>query len=74
MCMCFKNTSLEMDYIIILIQAMVEYLMSLSTGTAWKNITTDILKNLLVPLPPLLEQRRIIEKQQELFDKIMLIQ
>ena len=74
MCMCFKNTSLEMDYIIILIQAMVEYLMSLSTGTAWKNITTDILKNLLVPLPPLSEQRRIVEKQQELFDMITLIQ
>ena len=73
MCMCFKNTSLEMDYIIILIQAMVEYLMTLSTGTAWKNITTDILKNLLVPLPPLSEQRRIVEKQQELFDKITLI-
>ena len=73
MCMCFKNTSLEMDYIIILIQAMVEYLMTLSTGTAWKNITTDILKNLLVPLPPLSEQRHIVEKQQELFDKITLI-
>ena len=70
MCMCFKNTSLEMDYIIILVQAMVELLMSLSTGTAWKNITTDILKNLLVPLPPLVEQKRIIEKQRELFDKI----
>ena len=73
MCMCFKNTSLEMDYIIILIQAMVEYLMSLSTGTAWKNITTDILKNLLVPLPPLSEQHRIVEKHQELLDKITLI-
>ena len=73
MCMCFKNTSLEMDYIIILIQAMVELLMSLSTGTAWKNITTDILKNLLIPLPPLSEQRRIVEKQRELFDKITLI-
>ena len=73
MCMCFKNTSLEMDYIIILIQAMVEYLMSLSTGTAWKNIMTDILKNLLVPLPPLSEQRRIVEKQQELFNNITLI-
>ena len=73
MCMCFKNTSLEMDYIIILVQAMVELLMSLSTGTAWKNITTDILKNLLVPLPPLVEQKRIVEKQRELFDKISLI-
>ena len=72
MCMCFKNTSLEMDYIIILIQAMIEYLMSLSTGTAWKNITTDILKNLLIPLPPLSEQSRIVEKRRELFDKITL--
>ena len=73
MCMCFKNTSLEMDYIIILIQAMGEYLTSLSTGTTWKNITTNILKNLLIPLPPLSEQRRIVEKQRELFDKITLI-
>ena len=73
MCMCFKNTSLEMDYIIILIQAMVEYLMSVSTGTAWKNITTDILKNLLVPLPPLSEQHCIVKKQQELLEIIKLI-
>ena len=73
MCMCFKNTSLEMDYIIILIQAMVEYLMSVSTGTAWKNITTDILKNLLVPLLPLSEQHCIVKKQQELLEIIKLI-
>ena len=67
MCMCFKNTSLNKDYIIILIQTMVEYLMSVSTGTAWKNITTDILKNLLVPLPPILEQKLIVDKVNELF-------
>ena len=67
MCMCFKDTSLNKDYIIILIQTMVEYLMVVSTGTAWKNITTDILKNLLIPLPPLGEQKHIVNKVKELF-------
>ncbi len=67
MCMCFKDTSLNKDYIMILIQTMVEYLMAVSTGTAWKNITTDILKNLLIPLPPLEEQKHIVNKVNELF-------
>lgn len=31
------------------------------------------IENLLIALPPLSEQRRIVEKQQELFDKITLI-
>ena len=66
MCMCFKDTSLNKDYIIILIQTMVEYLMAVSTGTAWKNITTDILKNLLIPLPPLEEQKHIVNKVDDL--------
>lgn len=38
-----------------------------------KKFSTDILKNLLVPLPPLSEQRRIVEKHRELLDKITLI-
>ena len=70
MCMCFKNTSLNMNYIVMLIQTMVEYLMAISTGTAWKNITTDILKNLLVPLPPLAEQQRIDLRYEKLLRQI----
>ena len=66
MCLCFKGISLEKDYIIIVIQTLVEYLLSVSTGTAWKNITTDVLKNLLIPLPPQKEQQRITNKCEEL--------
>lgn len=41
-------------------------MMKLATGATWQNINTDILKNQPVPIPPLLEQKRIvaeIEKQ-----------
>ena len=36
-------------------------------------IDRNSVKNLMFPIPPLSEQRRIVEKQQELFDKITLI-
>lgn len=40
-------------------------------GTAIKNIPPfDILKNYLIPLPPLSEQKRIIKKIQEIFNSL----
>lgn len=40
-------------------------------GTAIKNIPPfDILKNLLIPLPPLAEQQRIVEAIEKAFEKI----
>lgn len=38
-----------------------------STGTTFKAITKEIVKNLLIPLPPLREQKRILEKIRAIF-------
>ena len=42
-------------------------------GTAQPNLAAKSLEMFFVPLPPIEEQYRIVEKQQELFDKITLI-
>jgi len=51
----------------------IEQAQSTVSGTAYNALTIIKLKNMLIPLPSLSEQRRIVEKQRELFDKITLI-
>ena len=40
------------------------------TGSTFKAITVDVLKNQIIPLPPLAEQHRIVAKIEELFAEI----
>ena len=41
-----------------------------ATATAQPGLAVSKIAQLLVPLPPLAEQRRIVERVQELFDTI----
>lgn len=41
-----------------------------STGTTFKSISGNVLKNLEIPLPPLPEQHRIVNKIEELFTRL----
>ena len=45
-------------------------LIELGKGGAQPNISQDIVRNTLFPLPPLPEQRRIVAKLEELFSKL----
>lgn len=55
------------DYLFMYLTTLVSQFMNDSTGTSWKNINTEILNNTVVPLPPLEEQHRIVQRIEELF-------
>ena len=56
-----KFSTLDMLYIRLFLQAVIP------------GIDRNSVMNMLFPIPPLAEQKRIVEKQRELFDKISLI-
>ena len=71
--MAIKNvTTLYMLYIRLFLQASFEYIKSKGQGVI-PGIDRNSVMNMLFPIPPLAEQKRIVEKQRELFDKISLI-
>ena len=45
-------------------------LQQIGTGTTFKAITQDVIKNLEVPIPPLDEQERIVARIEELFSEL----
>ena len=67
-----KFISLDMHYVRLFLQANFDKIKSKGQRVI-PGIDRNSVMNLLFPIPPVLEQRRIIEKQQELFNKITLI-
>ena len=67
-----KLSTLDMHYIRLFLQANSDQIKSKGQGVI-PGIDRNSVMNLLFPIPPLAEQRRIVEKQQELCDRITLI-
>ena len=66
-CGIFKNENIDSNFLSNFLFFKKSYLVKQSIGGAQPNISQGILKNLEIPFPPLPEQKKIVEKIEELF-------
>ena len=57
-------------YVLLFFRYFEAQLASKGTGTTFKAITQDVVKNLEIPIPPLPEQERIVSRIEELFSQL----
>ena len=60
------SNDFNQEYIYLFLKYFVDKINSMATGTAFPNINTEILKNIILPVPPLEEQERIVKRVDEL--------
>lgn len=70
---CLNLSILDYVYATISSPYYTKILETKTTGTAVRQLPAKEVARMLIPLPPLSEQRRIVEKQQESLNKITLI-
>lgn len=61
-----RTLKVEGKYVYLYLNAMAEYVRSFSAGTSTQTITKDAVNCLVLPLPPISEQSRIVAKVDEL--------
>lgn len=62
-----RLNEIELGYWFYALSSYRDYYESKSTGTTFKAISGDIIRNTIVLLPPILEEKRILNKITELF-------
>lgn len=63
-------TDISVDYIYIMLKNYELDFLSKSTGSTFSAISIDVIKNALIPIPPLQEQTRIVNAVQIIMEKI----
>ena len=69
-----KPSKGDVDFYFYLLQTLQKRFENQATGTTFKAISGDIVKNEIISLPPLAEQQRIVHKIEELFSVLDNIQ
>ncbi len=69
-CCIYQNSNYNRDFLFYYLLFKKEYLVNQGKGGAQPNISQEIIKALKIPVPPLNEQKRIVEKIEEEFVKI----
>ena len=69
-CCIYQNKNYDRDFLFYYLLYKKEYLVNKGKGGAQPNISQEIIKALKIPVPPLNEQKRIVEKIEEEFGKI----
>lgn len=64
------NDLIENKYLFFYFKSIEQFLIDSGTGATVKGVKLDLVKNLIIPLPPLLEQQRIVTKLDVLFADI----
>lgn len=64
------SNQLLTKYVLLFFRYFEAQLAAKGTGTTFKAITQDVVKNLEIPVPPLTEQERIVARIEELFSQL----
>lgn len=64
------NDLINNRYLFFYFKSIEQFLIESGTGATVKGVKLDLVKNLIIPLPPLPEQERLVAKLDGLFEKI----
>ena len=68
------NTEVDLDYWFYALSCLTEYYESMATGSTFKAISGDVIRNTVIAVPPKMEQKRILEETQLTFSLLNQIQ
>ncbi len=64
------RSNVELKYLYMVLKTKKRELESQATGTTFKAITGKVVKDILIPIPPIDEQRRIVQKLESLLSRV----